>query len=236
MNGIKDNAKHINMNDFDQPIDLKFRELNINHYSMPDPQFQNLKAFNDEFRLDEKYEEYKDEIAYLTADALANRKDHQGALKAFSDLYEFGNYQIKSLVAQRMAEQLKNLGREDEAFVIVENVMANESYAQHQLDILFWAVTNLSNPDVRLQQFRDKPGQIAERLGIDISGELPGVFSNEIVSIKKEWHSANRRFSEVMLNLKDLSDEEKTVALKHYIAHETVGEYIKMAESFLHKL
>ena len=108
-------------------FDTKLKELNINHYSIPDGQLERLQAFIDEFSGDKDFGKNQSTFIYLRADALANTGAHEEAIAVFNQLYQDETYIFPTLIAQRIAEQLLLIKRENEALTLIEEALRRET-------------------------------------------------------------------------------------------------------------
>lgn len=216
-------------------IDARFKELSINHYSVPETQLQNLRSFVSEFASDERFGKYEREIDYLMADALSNAGDHTGALDLFRRLYEDHNYALRPVLTQRIAEQLLMLGREEEALELLESALENESNPAYRLNLLFWAVSNLNQANVKLEKYSAQAKDISLFLGIEIPSGLD-TFSEGIQFLKAEGIKADRRFNTLMMRIRKMSTEDQVTELKTYIKQEVIIKYRVLAEESLRKI
>ncbi|HMI05089.1 MAG TPA: SRPBCC domain-containing protein [Pedobacter sp.] len=189
-------------------IDIKIKELNINHYSVPEGQLERLQAFIDEFHTNERFENYRKDLIYLKADALASAQKHQEAIEVFYQLYQDETYIFPTLIAQRIAEQLLLLKRENEALTLIEDALKNEAKPVDRLFLLFCAISNLDDADAKLQQHTSQIEEISQFLGITIPAKHK-TFSAKITFLRNESNKAGRRFTKLMMNNKDLPKHEQ---------------------------
>ena len=131
-------------------FDTKLKELNINHYSIPNGQLERLQVFIDEFSGDKDFGKNQSTFVYLRADALANIGANEEAITVFNQLYQDETYIFPTLIAQRIAEQLLLLKREDEALMLIEEALKRETRPVDRLYFLFSALFNLDDPDTKL--------------------------------------------------------------------------------------
>jgi hypothetical protein len=217
-------------------IDARFKELSINHYSVPETQLQNLKSFVSEFGRDERFGKYEREIDYMVADGLSNARDHMGALDLFRRLYEDHSFALRPVLTQRIAEQLVLLGREDEAMKTIDGALKSETNLSYRLDLFFWAVSNLNHADDKLEKYSSQAKDISLFLGIEIPSGLDDTFSEEIKFLKAESIKANRRFNRLMMRIHKMSTEDQVTELKTYIKQEVIIKYRMLAEESLGKI
>jgi hypothetical protein len=216
-------------------LDIKLKELNISHYSVPEGQLERLQAFINEFHADERFEDFRKDLIYLRADALANVQRHEEAIENFKLLYHDQTYIYPTMMAQRIAEQLLMLKREGEAIALIEDALKCETKPADRLHLLYSAISNLANADAKLQQHASQIEEISQYLGIAIPTKYK-TFTAKITFLKNESIKANRRFHKLMKNNFDLPKHEKIVALKRYIAIEAVKGYKILAEEALNRL
>jgi tetratricopeptide (TPR) repeat protein len=210
-------------------IDIKIKELNINHYSNYDGQLERLQSFIDEFSTDIGFERYHRDLIYLKADALANAQRHEEAIELFDKLYRDETYIFPTMMAQRIAEQLLLLKRENEALALINEALKNESKLIDRLYLLYSALSNLDDPDTKLQEYNDQIGEISEHLGIDIP-EKHETFSAKITYLRNENNKASRRYHEILIKNRDLPKSGQIAALKHYTEKAVVKKYQLLAE------
>lgn len=213
-------------------FDVRLKELNINHYSLPDQQLERIQAFIDEFGSDGKFELNRVNVNYLKADAYFNLHDHEEALRLFYELYEDESHFLRMLIAQRIAEQLVGLKREDEALVLIAKSLTDESDITDKLFFLFWAVTNIENTDAKLEQYSGSVDEISDFMGLVVPPEH-AAFSAKITFLRSESLAANRRYHGLMTKIQGLPVQVKIEALEAYIKEEVITQYIGFATESL---
>jgi tetratricopeptide (TPR) repeat protein len=210
-------------------FDTKLKELNINHYSIPNGQLERLQVFIDEFSGDKDFGKNQSTFVYLRADALANIGANEEAITVFNQLYQDETYIFPTLIAQRIAEQLLLLKREDEALMLIEEALKRETRPVDRLYFLFSALFNLDDPDTKLEQYSWQIQEISHFMGIVVPAEYE-TFSAKITFLRNENIKASRRYGEMMIMNRALPKQEKIEVLKTYIEKEVIKEYRKFAE------
>ena len=213
-------------------IDVKFQELNINHYSSLHTQLENIQVFIEEFGGDERFELLKRNIDYLKADALFNIKDYEEALLLFNQLYQDESDLLRPVIAQRIVEQLIMLNHEDEALTLIADSLKGETNLVYKLDMLFWAVTKIKDADAKLRQYSNLAKEISVFIGLVIPPEHT-TFSASIRFLKLERNEASRRYNILMMKNRGLPRHEQIEALESYIEQEVVTEYKQLAKESL---
>lgn len=216
-------------------IDIKIKELNINHYSNYDGQLERLQSFIDEFSTDIRFDYYQKDLIYLRADALANALRHEEAIEQFNQLYQDESYIFPTMMAQRIAEQLLLLKREDEALALIDEALKNETKLIDRLYLLYSALSNLDDPDTKLQQYSDQIEQISEHLGINIPAKHE-TFSAKITYLRNENNKASRKYHEIVMKNGNIPKSEQIAALKRYIEKVVVKKFQLLAEEELNRL
>jgi hypothetical protein len=216
-------------------FDTKLKELHINHYSIPDGQLKRLQAFIDEFSGDDDFRKNQSTFVYLRADALASTGAHEEAIEVFNQLYQDETYIFPTLIAQRIAEQLLLLKRENEAFMLVEDALNAKTRPIDRLYLLFFAISNLDDPDTKLKQRSVQIQEISHFMGIAVPAEYE-TFSAKITFLRNENIKASRRYGEMMIKNRALPKHEKIEVLKSYIEKEEIKEYQKFAEEAINSI
>jgi tetratricopeptide (TPR) repeat protein len=216
-------------------FDTKLKELNINHYSMSDGQLERLQSFIDEFSGHEDFVKNQSMFVYLRADALANAGAHEEAIEVFNQLYKDETYIYPTLIAQRISEQLLLLNRENEALILLEGALKREIRPIDRLHLLFSAISNLDNPDSKLEQHSGQIHEISHFMGLVVPAKY-NTFSAKITFLRNESNKANRRFNKMMIRNRHLPKQEQIEILKSYIEKEVIKEYRKFAEEALNRM
>ncbi|WP_285056710.1 hypothetical protein [Pedobacter ginsengisoli] len=139
------------------------------------------------------------------------------------------------MMAQRIAEQLLLLNREDEALSLINEALNNENKPVDRLYLLYSALSNLDDPDTQLQKHSSQVEEISQHLGIEVPAKKE-TFSAKITYLRNEYNKASRRYGEMMMKKFHLPKPEQIAALEHYIEKEVVKEYKTLAKEALQGL
>jgi hypothetical protein len=132
-------------------------------------------------------------------------------------LYEIpSNNPFYSNLLQRTAEALTQTGKNEEAYLLVENHLQKKPESSFDvLNLLRWYVEHMNANEKRLlEKFTSVVKTISKDLGITINGED---IKEDILHLSSENKLANRKYSELILSLKGLPIEDKIEKLESFI-------------------
>jgi hypothetical protein len=145
-------------------------------------------------------------------------------------LYEIpSNNPFYSNLLQRTAEALVQTGKNEEAYLLVENHLQKKPESSFDvLNLLRWYVEHMNANEKRLlEKFTSAVKTISKDLGITISGKD---IKEDILHLSSENKLANRKYSELILSFKGLPMEGKIKRLESFIKDTRVGYYQQMAK------